>query len=65
MFNKSIDFKIFMGNLLYICFFHPYMFPAVKLIQDVEFVDLVSNVADEEVDIVLGYIEAGVAEEFR
>ena len=32
------------------------MFPTIKLIQDVELIDLVGDVADEEVDVVLGDI---------
>ena len=40
------------------------MFSAIKLIQDIQLIHLFCYVADEEMDVVLGYIEAGVAEEF-
>ena len=36
------------------------MFPAIELIQNVEFIDLVGNIADEEVDVVLCNIQAGM-----
>ena len=41
---------------LFIC--HRDMFPAIELIQNVEFIDLVGDVADEEVDVVLCNIQA-------
>lgn len=41
------------------------MFPTIKLIKHIEFVNLFCYVADEEMDIVLCDIEARMTEEFR